>query len=147
MCAPIALTGLQIAGAIASSAAQRAELKRQARQAEVQAQSDAKQHAARAEFARDDAERNSAEERVVRLSQSTDPKSESALATLTADHARRLDVVQNAENQVRQSLYQGTEQSRAYRRAARRAITQSLFSLAGTTLSAATSGSIIRVPS
>lgn len=146
MCSPIALTGLQIAGALASGAAQQAELKHQARQAEMQARADAKNQIARAEFARDDVERLTAADRAARLSQPTDPKSETTLSTLSATHARRLDTIRDTDHQAASALYRGREQSREIRRSVRRALTQSLFSLAETALSRTSSASTIRLP-
>jgi hypothetical protein len=60
MCAPILMGGLQLASSLAGAAAQAQDLKRQARAASDTARADAAALAARAEYARDDAEQKSA---------------------------------------------------------------------------------------
>ncbi|MEQ1756561.1 MAG: hypothetical protein ABL973_20770 [Micropepsaceae bacterium] len=146
MCVPIALTGLQIASSIAGAAAQSADQRRQAKQAEANARADAASANARGERLRDQADTRAATARVNAFTSGADPKSESVTASLAAAHARDLDGVRAEEDAARQSLYQGDVQSRQLRRAARAGLARSLIGAAETVSGLRSSGNTIYIP-
>lgn len=146
MCAPIALAGIQIASTLAQGAAGARDLKRQARQAEAAARAAAAASSAHAEYLRDAASRDTATDRVRAATSGADPSSESALASLSARHALRLDPALAAEHDASTRLYEGANQSALLKRASRNAIYRSLLGSAGTIVNRAAGSSVIAIP-
>ena len=146
MCAPIIMTGLQVASSLAGGLAQKSEANYQAKLAQIQAQHQARIAAANAEFKRYDAERQSAAERARQSSSGIDPKSESIVQSLAQSHAdRTLDSLQE-EHKARVALYQGAVQSRYLKRAGQSALTRSILSGSGLLANAAFGGNTISIP-
>jgi hypothetical protein len=143
MCAPILMGGLQLASSLAGAAAQAHDLKRQARAATETARADAAALAARAEYARDDAEQKSGTARARAFASGFDPKSESITASLAAGHARRLDGAAALGAESARTLHQGELQARLIRAQRRQLLARSLL---GTAETLAVSGSSFRIP-
>ena len=146
MCAPILMTGLQLATSLASGASQSAQLKYEAKLAAREAQSQARQAAASAEFKRATASAQTATERATVFANGTDPKSESSLGALAQHHAIRLDPALNDEFQARLALDRGAIKSRNLKRAASSALTRSILSSGGLLIDAGFGGNSIRIP-
>jgi hypothetical protein len=146
MCAPMLMTGLQVASSIAGGIARKSEADYQARLAQIQAQHHARTAAAAAEFKREEAARQSAGERTLRAASGTDPKSESAIATLAQSHAGRLTGALDDEHKARLALYEGNVRSRYLKRAGQTALTRSILSGTGIAANAAFGGSQIAIP-
>ena len=146
MCAPILMTGLQLATSLASGASQSAQLKYESKLAARDAQIQARQASARAEFKRAAANEQTATERANVLASGTDPKSESTLAALAQHHAIRLDPAINDEYQARLALDRGAIQSRNLKRAAHAALTRSILSSGSLLINAGLGGNSILIP-
>jgi hypothetical protein len=146
MCAPILLTGLQVATSLAGGLAQQSEANYQAKLAQIQAQHQARVAAANAEFKRYEAERQSAAERARQSTSGVDPKSESVIRTLSQSHADRTVGVLDEEHKARLALYQGAVQSRYLKRAAQSALTRSILSSTGILANGLFGGSAIYIP-
>ena len=146
MCAPILMTGLQVASSLAGGMAQKSEANYQAKLAQIQAQHQARVAAANAEFRRFDAERQSAAERARQSTTGIDPKSESVLETLSQNHAGRMVGALDEEYKARLALYQGALQARALKRAGQSALTRSILSGTGIVANAAFGGNTISIP-
>ena len=112
MCAPILMGGLQLASSLAGAAAQAQDYRRQARATTEVARADAAALAARAEFARDDAEHKSASSRARAFAGGFDPESESVTASLAANHSRLMDGPAALGAESAKTLHQGQLQAR-----------------------------------
>ena len=132
MCAPIAMTGLQLAGTIAGAAAGARDMRRQALEAERAARADAAVTTARAEQARDDALSRTAALRVRAFASGVDPKSPSLVETLASTHARNLGEADALGHAAARILYEGQARARALRANRQSFLTRSLLGLAGT---------------
>ncbi len=146
MCAPILMTGLQVASSLASGMAQKSEANYQAKLAQIEAQHQARVASANAEFKRSDAERHSAAERARQSTTGIDPKSESVIETLSQNHAGRMVGALDEEHKARLALYQGAVQARALKRAGQSALTRSILSGTGIIANAAFGGNTISIP-
>ncbi len=146
MCAPILMTGLQVASSLAGGMAQKSEANYQAKLAQIQAQHQARVAAANAEFKRFDAERQSAAERARQSTTGIDPKSGSVIETLSQNHAGRMVGVLDEEHKARLALYQGALQARTLKRAGQSALTRSILSGSGIVANAAFGGNTISIP-
>jgi hypothetical protein len=132
MCAPLALTGLQLASSLAGAAASGRDLKRQAAEAERSARADAQAATARAEYARDDALSRTATLRARAFASAIDPKSESLVASLAAAHAKSLDESGAIGQAAAEARYRGQQRALVLRAARRPLLARSLLGLAGT---------------
>jgi hypothetical protein len=132
MCAPIALTGLQLASSLAGAAAGRRDLARQARQAELDARAEAGLAAARAAFARDDALDRTAGLRARAFASGIDPQSESLVTALSAAHARSLDESRWFEHEGSHVLYRARNRAASLRAARQPMLARSLLGVAET---------------
>ena len=132
MCAPIALTGLQLVSSLAGAAAGRRDLARQARQADQEARDAADIASARAEFSRDEALRRTAETRARAFASGADPQSESVVASLAAIHARNLDESRWLAHSGASALAEGRLRARNLRAARRALEARSLLAAAET---------------
>jgi len=132
MCAPIALTGLQLVSSLAGAAAGRRDLARQARQAEQDARAEAGLAAARAAFARDDALDRTAGLRARAFASGIDPQSESLVTALSAAHARSLDESRWFEHEGSHVLYRARNRAASLRAARQPMLARSLLGLAET---------------
>jgi hypothetical protein len=124
--------GLQLASSLAGAAAQSQDLKRQARAATETARADAAALAARAEYARDDAEQKSATARARAFASGFDPQSESVAASLAANHARGMDGAISLGAEAARTLHQGELQARLLRTQRRQLLARSLLGAAET---------------
>jgi hypothetical protein len=124
--------GLQLASSLAGAAAQSQDLKRQARAATETARADAAALAARAEYARDDAEQKSATARARTFASGFDPQSESVTASLAANHARGMDGAISLGAEAARTLHQGELQARLLRTQRRQLLARSLLGAAET---------------
>jgi hypothetical protein len=140
------LGGLQAAASLAGAAAQSRDLRRQARYEADAARADAALASARAEFARDDAERGSSAERARVFSSGADPGSPSVVSTLAASHAARLDPALALGADAARSLHQGEVRSRLLRAQGRQHLTRSLLGAALNALQSGQSGDGFRIP-
>lgn len=134
MCAPIMVGGLQAAASLAGATAQSHDLRRQARYEADVARAEAAISAARAEFARDDAERASAAGRARVFAAGASPGSDSVVSTLAASHAARLDPAMALGAEAARRLHQGEARSRLLRAQARQSLARSLLGAALNTL-------------
>jgi len=146
MCAPLAIAGLQAASSLAQGAAEATSLRRQARAAREDASAEAARHAAQAEILRDRAGRDSATARARAAMTSTDPSSESLVATLADSHARRLDPALQEEAAARTALADGENRAQTLRRASRNVVYRSLLGGASTLVNRAAGGNVIAIP-
>jgi hypothetical protein len=132
MCAPIALTGLQLVSSFAGAAAARRDLSRQAREAEQDARAAAGAASARAEFSLDAALRRSAETRARAFASGADPRSESLVASLAAAHASNLDESRWLDHSGATALEEGRMRARNLRASRRTLEARSLLGAAQT---------------
>lgn len=130
MCAPLMLGGLQVAASLAGAAAQAQDQRRQARLEADAARADAALSNARAEFARDDAERNSAAARARTLAGGVHPQSASVVSTLAAAHAERLDPAAILGGEAARTLHQAGIRSRLLRAQRGQLMARSLLGVA-----------------
>ena len=146
MCAPLAIAGLQVASSLAQGAAEAKSLRRQARAAREDASAQAALHVAQAQVVRDRAARDSAAARARAAMTSIDPQSESVVATLADNHARRLDPALQEEAAARTALADGESRAQALRRASRNVVYRSLLDNASTIANRAVGGNVIAIP-
>jgi len=132
MCAPMALTGLQLVSSLAGAVAARRDLALKARQAQQEARAEAGLATARAAYARDDALTLSARQRARAFASGVDPQSESLVATLSAAHARNLDESLWLQHGAAHALYTGRSRAEALRAARQPALARSLLGIAET---------------
>jgi hypothetical protein len=135
--------GLQLASSLAGATAQAQDLKRQARAATETARADAAALAARAEYARDDAEQNSATARARTFANGFDPQSESVTASLAATHARQMDGAAALGAEAARTLNQGELQARLLKAQRRQLLARSLL---GTAEALANPAGSFRIP-
>jgi hypothetical protein len=145
MCAPIAMTGLQLAGTIASAAAGARDMRRQAAEAERAARADADVATARAGQARDDALSRTAALRVRAFASGVDPKSESLVESLASAHARNLGEADALGHAAARMLFEGQARARALRASRQSFLARSLLGLAGTLAEPQGSGNRLRL--
>lgn len=145
MCAPIALTGLQLAGALAGAAAGSRDMKRQAAEVERAARADATTLTARAGLARADALERTAARRVRAFTAGVDPKSNSVVDSLAADHARNLEGAETFGQSAAQVLHDGQVRARALRAGRHAALARSLLGVATTLAERGGGGNRLRI--
>jgi hypothetical protein len=145
MCAPIALTGLQLAGSLAGAAASAREMKREATEAERAARADAATLTARAANARAEALDRTAAQRVRAFTSGVDPKSNSVVESLAAAHARNLDGADTLGQSAAQVLYDGQMRARTSRAGRQAALARSLLGLATTLAERGNGGNRLRI--
>lgn len=145
MCAPLAMTGLQLAGTLAGAAANARDMKRQAAEAERAARADAATLTARAALARADALDRTAARRVRAFTAGVDPKSESLVESLAAAHARSLAEDEALGHAAARSIHDGQLRARALRTGRQAALGRSLLGLATTLAEQGGGGNRLRI--